>query len=140
MTVLALNEEYHLAGVWDGEEARLYVNGVLAGRAAGEGPRQRNGLPLVIGGDADASGAATRLFSGEINDVRLVDSRHVMRAIVSIFRSHDSATTTRRSRFLNSGSRYGRLHPDESTNQAHGFETGDPELQSPPRSWMVEEW
>ena len=37
---LQANEEYHLAGVWDGEEARLYVNGELAGRAAGEGPRR----------------------------------------------------------------------------------------------------
>lgn len=136
--VLALNEEYHLAGVWDGEEARLYVNGELVGRAAGKGPRKRNGLPLIIGGDADASGAATRLFSGEINDVRLSTiARYEGERFEPITRfTNDDETIA----LLEFGIRYGRLHPDESTNQAHGFETGDPELQSPPRSWMVEEW
>ena len=137
-TTLQANEEYHIAGVWDGEEARLYVNGVLAGRAAGEGPRRRNELPLVIGGDVDSKGAATRLFSGEINDVRLskVARYQGERFTLPVRLLADDETIA----VLEFGLCYGRLHPDDSGNQAHGTATGDPVIQSPPDSWMVEDW
>jgi hypothetical protein len=135
---LEINEEYHIEGVWDGEEARLYVNGALVGRAAGKGPRRRNELPLVIGGDVDSNGAATRFFSGEINDVRLSNvARYQGEGFTPVDRlAADDETVA----LLEFGLAYGRLHPDDSGNQAHGTATGDPAIQSPPDSWMVEDW
>lgn len=134
---LQSNKEYHLAGVWDGEEARLYVNGELVGRAAGEGPRRRNELPLVIGGDVDAEGTPTRLFSGEINDVRLSNiARYQGDQFEMPARFTADAETVA---LLEFGISYGRLHPDESRNKAHGSASGDPRIESPPTSWMVED-
>ena len=135
---LEINEEYHLAGVWDGAEARLYVNGALVGRVAGKGPRLRNELPLVVGGDVDSNGAATRFFSGEINDVRL---SNVARYQGEEFTPPDRLKADDETvALLEFGLAYGRLHPDDSGNQAHGTATGDPAIQSPPDSWMVEDW
>ena len=129
---LELNEDYHIAGVWDGAEARLYVNGALVGRAAGKGPRRRNELPLVIGGDVDSNGSATRFFSGEIDDVRL---SRVARYQGERFAPPDRLTTDDETvALLEFGRAYGRLHPDGSGNQAHGTATGDPSIQNPPDS------
>ena len=92
----------------------------------------------MIGGDVDASGAATRHFSGEINDVRLVEESPDIKAIDSIFQRNDSADDDTIA-LLEFGISYGRLHPDESSNQAHGFGPGT-QNPEPPRSWMVEDW
>lgn len=62
---------HHVAGVYDGEEARLYVDGRLVDREARSGKRRRNDLPLVIGGDTSNSRQAVSHFSGWIDEVRL---------------------------------------------------------------------
>lgn len=62
---------HHVAGVYDGREARLYLDGKLVAAAARQGTRKRNTLPLVIGGDVDAGGAATSHFRGLIDYVRI---------------------------------------------------------------------
>ena len=62
---------YHLAGVYDGSEVRLYVDGRLVSSSPCSGTRTLNGLPLVIGGDVDAAGHPTSFFQGEIDEVRL---------------------------------------------------------------------
>lgn len=62
---------HHVAGVYDGEEARLYVDGVRVDRELRSGPRKTNPLPLVIGGDTRSGGGAMSLFSGWIDEVRL---------------------------------------------------------------------
>jgi len=62
---------HHVAGVFDGEEVRLYLDGELVAQKAGSGRRTRNRLPLMIGADVDRSGAPTSFFTGRIDDVRL---------------------------------------------------------------------
>ena len=62
---------YHLAGVFDGAEVRLYVNGKLEGRAAGKGKRTMNKLPLFIGADTDGEGHAMSFFNGRMDGVRV---------------------------------------------------------------------
>jgi hypothetical protein len=62
---------HHLAGVFDGEQVRLYVDGVLVGAAAARGTRTPNALPLVIGGDVDGEGRAGSHLDGALDDVRL---------------------------------------------------------------------
>ncbi len=62
---------YHLAGVFDGAELRLYIDGALAARAPGKGKRKANSLPLVLGADVTAEGTAGSHFTGLIDAVRL---------------------------------------------------------------------
>lgn len=61
----------HLAGVYDGAEVRLYVDGRRVARAPAEGKRRRNGLPLLVGAEPDRAGRPTRFFDGWIDEVRL---------------------------------------------------------------------
>ncbi|CAG0978082.1 hypothetical protein PHYC_01613 [Phycisphaerales bacterium] len=62
---------HHLAGVYDGAEVRLYVDGSLAARTKGSGVRGTNALPLIIGGDVGLDGNPMSYFKGVIDGVRL---------------------------------------------------------------------
>ncbi|MCP4757869.1 MAG: hypothetical protein GY894_04480 [Planctomycetes bacterium] len=61
----------HVAGVFDGEEVRLYINGTLVGRIEGSGSRGMNDLPLIVGGDPNERGGAQSGMTGWLDDVRL---------------------------------------------------------------------
>ncbi len=69
--VLPINQWTHIAGVFDGNEVRIYVNGKLAGSKPGKGTRTRNDLPLYIGADTSESGQSVRAFLGKVDEVRL---------------------------------------------------------------------
>ncbi len=62
---------YHIAGVYDGKETRLYLDGRLIGKAPAEGDRKTNSLPLVVGGDVGGNGTANSFFRGRIGSFRL---------------------------------------------------------------------
>ncbi len=62
---------HHLAGVFDGSEARMYLDGRELVRKPASGLRTRNQLPLVIGGDVGSGGQGTSFFQGAIDEVRL---------------------------------------------------------------------
>lgn len=70
-TTLRPGTWHHVAGVFDGSEVRIYVDGRLAGRAAGKGNRTANKLPLFIGADTDGNSAAMSFFKGRIDGVRI---------------------------------------------------------------------
>lgn len=62
----------HLAGVYDGAFARLYVNGQEAASQPLTGPFSPDTTPIVLGGNAnDASGVPTELFPGRIDELML---------------------------------------------------------------------
>ncbi len=62
---------HHVAGVFDGKEVRVYVDGKLAARTEGQGTRKTNAMPLMVGADPKAANAATAFFAGCIDDVRI---------------------------------------------------------------------
>lgn len=64
---------HHLAGVFDGSEVRLYVDGQLVDRQEASGQRTLNDLPLMIGADVDRQGRPTSFATGRIDEVRLSD-------------------------------------------------------------------
>ncbi|MEM7200078.1 MAG: LamG-like jellyroll fold domain-containing protein [Planctomycetota bacterium] len=70
---LALERWHHVAGVFDGDEVRLYVDGRRVARA--EAPagasRTRNELPFYVGADPNSRGRPVSFFEGWIDEVRL---------------------------------------------------------------------
>ncbi|MBL8749847.1 MAG: metallophosphoesterase [Planctomycetes bacterium] len=65
---------HHLAGVFDGERVRLFVDGALAAEAPGKGMRRTNRLPLFVGADPGSKGQPGTFFAGSIDEVRLSKS------------------------------------------------------------------
>jgi len=62
----------HLAGVWDGREARLYVDGkVQSSRAETQGQPQLSQHPFMVGADPGARGQAEGFFKGTIYQVHV---------------------------------------------------------------------
>ncbi len=70
-TTLETDRWYHLAGVFDGRELRLYIDGKLAASTSASGQRRTNTLPLIIGADVTGDGNAVSTFDGQIDEVRL---------------------------------------------------------------------
>ncbi|MEL6797151.1 MAG: LamG-like jellyroll fold domain-containing protein [Planctomycetota bacterium] len=68
---LSVDTWHHIAGVFDGSEVRVYVDGVLRDRSPASGARTLNTLPLMIGADVDRRGNARSNFHGDIAEVRL---------------------------------------------------------------------
>ncbi|MCC7399378.1 MAG: metallophosphoesterase [Planctomycetes bacterium] len=62
---------HHVAGVFDGNEVRCYLDGRLLAATQGKGKRKTNELPLVIGGDPDRTGKPGSFVTGAIDEVRL---------------------------------------------------------------------
>ncbi len=65
------NTWHHIAGVYDGKETRLYIDGQLIKSAQRAGKRRINGLPLMIGADVNGRGDPMSFFNGRIDEVRL---------------------------------------------------------------------
>ncbi|MFK7741993.1 MAG: LamG-like jellyroll fold domain-containing protein [Planctomycetota bacterium] len=62
---------HHVAGVFDGSDVRLYLDGKLLARKAGSGKRTRNELPLYLGADVKGNGDPTSYFTGRLDEIRL---------------------------------------------------------------------
>lgn len=69
--VLEVDAWHHVAGVYDGQEVRLYVDGQVAARQAGLGKRKTNRLPVFVGADTDNRGRPMSFFAGRIDEVRI---------------------------------------------------------------------
>lgn len=67
---LRVGKWQHVAGVFDGRELRLYLDGRLLARADGTGARTRNAYPLILGGDTGRNGANS-FFRGSLDTVRI---------------------------------------------------------------------
>ena len=63
---------YHLAGSWDGETIRVYVDGVPAGASVPSSPVVYDASDARIGCDSD-NGTITQYFSGVLDEVELYD-------------------------------------------------------------------
>lgn len=69
--LLTAGRWHHLAGVYDGAEIRVYLDGQLVDAVPGSGARTPNTLPLMIGADVDRHGNAMSPVDGEIDEVRI---------------------------------------------------------------------
>ncbi len=68
---VSLHEWHHIAGVFDGTEVRLYLDGEIIAHAPASGERRTNTLPFLVGADVTGSGVGTSHFDGQIDAVRI---------------------------------------------------------------------
>lgn len=122
-SILSTDRWHHVAGVYDGSEVRLYVDGELVARKAGSGKRDTNTLPLMIGADVNGSGQATSPFSGSIDEVRLSGVARYSGESFSParwFRSDEETVL-----LYHMDGQVGPWVYDESPSQAHAWLLGD---------------
>lgn len=114
---------HHLAGVYDGTQLSLYLDGELIDREAATGPVTPNSLPLIIGGDVNGSAQAVSTFLGEIDYVHLA-----MHADPSRFGHADGRAPVpdEDSRLLFNLNEPGGVFAIESIQGAHGLRQGEP--------------
>lgn len=114
---LEVGQWYHVAGVYDGREVRLYVNGQLVEAKPGIGKRTTNALPLMIGADVSAQGGMTSPFDGQIDGVRISEAaRYAGASFRPVRRLGGDAQTVL---LLNFDGQVGAWAYDESGREAH---------------------
>lgn len=62
----------HIAGSWDGETYRMYVDGGFWSQTSDDDPPEYDSSPLTVGADVD-NGAPRSFFPGSIDEVRIYD-------------------------------------------------------------------
>lgn len=123
---LVANRWHHVAGVFDGSEVRLYVDGEQVARRKGSGKRTRNDLPLVIGGDVGQGGVANSFFPGEIDEVRVSRvARYTAEKFEPARRFEPDADTLL---LLHMDGTTGPWFPDASGRAAHATVAGTPRI------------
>ena len=121
---------HHVAGVFDGKEVRLYVDGRVVARASASGKRRTNNLPLLVGADVDAAGLGVSHFDGLIDGVRVSTSvRYHGEAVDALFVGPPAAERAEATALLlNFDGAIGNWFYDESPNAAHAAKEGDTTL------------
>ncbi|MGD1978328.1 MAG: metallophosphoesterase [Akkermansiaceae bacterium] len=117
--VLKSDTWHHLAGVYDGKEARLYLDGKLIASAERAGHLKDNRLPLIIGGDVDRRGKAMSHFAGLIDSVRLTPQALYSGEEIKPLEKVDDAVID-----LHLDEHIGPWHPDASKSKAHAMSEG----------------
>ncbi len=125
---LSVNAWHHVAGVFDGDEVRLYVDGERVASRKGSGARTRNRLPFVVGGDVGQNGTANSFFPGEIDEVRVSDvARYTGERFEPARRFERDANTLL---LLHMDGFVGPWLPDASGHAAHATRVGDPRVET----------
>lgn len=126
---LRANTWHHVAGVFDGAEVRVYVDGRQVARRKGAGKRTKNDLPLVIGGDVGQGGAPGSFFPGEIDEVRVSSvARYAAERFEPARRYESDADTLL---LLHMDGMSGPWFPDASAHAAHATPVGGAKLMTP---------
>lgn len=118
-SLLKTDQWHTLAGVYDGREVRLYLDGKLIASALGKGKFKDNKLPMIIGADVDQQGQPTSFFNGSIDHVSLTPK--------ALYSGKTHAVTKERKEAiidLQLNENIGPWHPDASGSKAHAMAIG----------------
>lgn len=119
--VLEVNRWHHVAGVFDGVEVRLYVDGKLVARKDARGRRTLNDHPFYVGADTNRNGKAVDHLHGWIDAVRISRvARYKQTFEPKRHFERDPFTML----WLPLDTHYGRIHPDRSGRKAHATPQG----------------
>ncbi len=110
---------HEIAGVYDGQEARLYIDGKLVASASKKGAFKDNNFPLIIGADVSNTGQAMSHFNGQIDWVRLTPSALYSGPESGPLNAGEGAIID-----LQLNEHIGPWHPDSSPSKAHAMATG----------------
>ncbi len=119
------NAWHHVAGVYDGHEVRLYVDGERVAAKAGEGRRTLNDLPLMIGADVTKEARPESFFDGQIDEIRISKSARYASAFEPARRFATDADTLL---LLHMDGTVGPWTYDASGRGVHPTLVGEPEL------------
>jgi hypothetical protein len=85
---------HHLAGVFDGTELRLYLDGRRVAARQASGTRTTNALPLLVGADVTGTGSAASFFAGSVDEVRVSRTARYAGESFEPARRHESDEAT----------------------------------------------
>ncbi len=88
-TTISANTWYHVAGVYDGSQARVYVNGVLGAASSKTGAMVNSGVTVNIG----RQNAGRMYFDGSLDDIRIYSRSLSASEIVALFNNTTFDTT-----------------------------------------------
>jgi len=112
----------HLAGVYDGSQMVLYVNGAPTATRPASGERATNPLPLYLGANPDAKSKPTQFFTGALDEVRLSTSARYTAAFTPEKQHPTDAATLL---LFPCDALLGPFLPSRTTNASYGLaETG----------------
>ncbi|MBK7643450.1 MAG: metallophosphoesterase [Planctomycetes bacterium] len=121
---------HHIAGVYDGQELRLYLDGARIDSKQASGKRDTNALPLVVGGDVRRDGTPESFFDGELDEVRLSSVARYSGERCTPARRLASDADTRL--WLPMDGLVGPWIPDHSGRAAFAVRAGAPHLSDQP--------
>lgn len=116
----------HLAFVWDGLRARLYVDGALEDDVEARGRLRDNSLPLFVGADTNRAGEPEHSFRGWIDEVRVSTVARYAADFRPARRHEPDADTAL---LLHFDDELMGVFPDSSGRSHHGWPRGRPRLE-----------
>jgi len=115
-------EWHHLAGEFDGDTVRLFVNGKQVATAEASGNQPRSGVDLHVGAQCDDHGQRSAYFRGCIDELRISRiARYGEGGFVPVRRHEPDADTVV---LLHFDAAFGPFTPDHSGSVAHGCRRG----------------
>lgn len=121
---------HHVAGVFDGQELRLYVDGTLVATKKGEGARATNAHPLYVGANPTGKGEPESFFAGALDEVRISTVARYTGAKIEPSLRHAADADT--ALLLHFDVDAGPWTPDASPHAAHARRLGNAHCE--PRS------
>jgi hypothetical protein len=121
---------HHVAGVFDGVEMRLYINGKLVGKSTTSGKRKHNKFPLYVGAEPNRRGKPTDFIKAFINEVRFSSASRYKDDFTPSKRHENDAQT---SVLLHLDQHIGPFLIDHSSNNKHPAKRGRTRCLLPPK-------
>ena len=115
----------HVAGVFDGKEMRLYVDGKVTAKVAASGARTTNVLPMFIGADPDAKALPTQFFTGSVDEVRLSTTARYQEDFAPATRYERDAATLY---LFHCDAEAGPFVPSDSAGNRYATKSGHPKF------------
>ena len=115
-----LNEWHHVAGTYDSETVRLYLDGTeVSSNPVPSGPMQTNDAPLLIGASSHPVCYGERNFNGTIDEVRIST---ITRTPDEIHRAYQAGIAIRAGQVQLANN---EIKPDENTSALWHFNKGE---------------